>query len=92
MRVKFTSPFDYVTLRTKQGTPRATVAYKASDEPQTVKREHGEAAVKAGKAVEVDEPAKSDDDAVYDRVRDMIADGQTQTIATIVKSAKYKGK
>lgn len=57
MRVKFTAPFDYVTLRTKSGTPRATVAYGVSDEPQTVKREHGEAAVKAGKAVEVDEPA-----------------------------------
>jgi len=56
MRVKFTSPFDYVTLRTKSGTPRATVAYQPG-EPITVKREHGEAAVKAGKAVEVDEVA-----------------------------------
>lgn len=61
MRVKFTSAFDYVTLRTKSGTPRATVAYGVSDEPQTVKREHGEAAIAAGKAVEVDEPAVRDD-------------------------------
>ena len=61
MRVKFTAPFDYVTLRTKSGTPRATIAYGASDEPQTVKREHGEAAVKAGKAIEVDEPATRDE-------------------------------
>ena len=58
MRVKFTAPFDYVTLRTKSGTPRATIAYGASDEPQTVKREHGEAAVEAGKATEVKEPHK----------------------------------
>lgn len=61
MRVKFTSPFDYVTLRTKSGTPRATISYKPGDEPITVKREHGEAAVLAGKAVEVQEPAVRDE-------------------------------
>lgn len=57
MRVKFTAPFDYVTLRSANGTARATVAYAVAGEPVTVKREHGEAAIAAGKAVEVDEPA-----------------------------------
>ena len=58
MRVRFLSPFDYVTLRTKQGTPRATVAYQPG-EPITVKREHGEAAVEAGVAVEITDGAVS---------------------------------
>lgn len=58
MRVIFTENFDYVTLRAVNGKPRAMVAYKADPEPQTVKREHGEAAVKAGAATEVKEPAK----------------------------------
>jgi len=63
MRVKFTAPFDYVTLRTRSGTPRATVAYQPG-EPITVKREHGEAAVAAGKAVEVDEVYNRGEDGV----------------------------
>lgn len=57
MRVRFTDCFDYVTLRSANGTPRATVAYRVGDEPITVPRAHGEAAVAAGKAVEIDEPA-----------------------------------
>lgn len=61
MRVKFTAPFDYVTLRTKSGTPRAMVAYSVTGEPQTVPHKHGEAAVAAGKAVEVEEPATRDE-------------------------------
>jgi hypothetical protein len=59
MRVRFLKPFDFVTLRSKTGTPRATLAYKPGDEPQTVPKEHGEAAVKGGYAEEVSEPAKS---------------------------------
>jgi hypothetical protein len=59
MRVRFTQPFDFVTLRSKTGTPRATVAYKPSDEPLTVPAAHGEAAVAAGVAEIVSEPAKS---------------------------------
>lgn len=58
MRVIFTENFDYVTLRATNGKPRAMVAYKADSEPQTVKRDHGEAAVKAGKATEIKEPAR----------------------------------
>ena len=58
MRVKFNSAFDHVTLRSKSGTPRATVAYQQGDEPITVPREHGDAAVAAGAAVEIKEPAK----------------------------------
>ncbi len=53
MRVRFLDRFDVVVLRSANGTPRATVAYRPGDEPQTVKREHGEAAVAAGKAIEV---------------------------------------
>lgn len=58
MRVIFSDDFDYVTLRTANGKPRAMVAYKASPEPVTVKNDHGEAAIKAGAATEVKEPAK----------------------------------
>ena len=58
MRVIFGADFDCVTLRTASGKPRITIAYKASTEPVTVKREHGEAAIKAGVATEVKEPAK----------------------------------
>lgn len=58
MRVIFKDNFDYVTLRAVNGKPRAMVAYKADSEPQTVKRDHGEAAIAAGKATEVKEPAK----------------------------------
>lgn len=76
MRVKFTAPFDYVTLRTRSGTPRATIAYGASDEPQTVKREHGEAAVLAGKAVEVDEPAVRADDEKPGRAKGGLVTGK----------------
>lgn len=61
MRVRFLSPFNYVIHRNKSGTPLQTASYSASDEPITVKRDHGEAAVLAGKAVEVDEPATVDD-------------------------------
>lgn len=52
MRVRFLDRFDYATLRSANGTPRATVAYRQGDEPITVPRAHGEAAVAAGKAVE----------------------------------------
>jgi hypothetical protein len=58
MRVRFLERFSYVTHRSVNGTPRASVAYPASREPVTVPRDHGEAAVKAGAAVEVKEPAK----------------------------------
>lgn len=58
MRVIFKDNFDYVTLRAANGKPRSMVAYKADTEPQTVKRDHGEAAIAAGKATEVKEPAK----------------------------------
>lgn len=63
MRVRFLDRFDYVTLRSANGTARATVAYRAGDEPITVPRAHGEAAVAAGKAVDVDEPAVRSDDS-----------------------------
>ena len=59
MRVKFTAPFNYVIHRSKSGTPLQTAAYSASDEPITVKRDHGEAAVAAGVAVEVTDGAVS---------------------------------
>ena len=58
MRVIIKKPFDYVTKRNSSGSPLATVAYKPNAEPLTVKREHGEAMVKAGAATEVKEPAK----------------------------------
>lgn len=48
MRVRFTKDFDY----TPTGERRVTIAYKAGHE-LTVKREAGEAAVAAGRAVEV---------------------------------------
>ena len=67
MRVKFLDRFDYVTLRSANGTPRATVAYTPTDEPMTVPRAHGDAAVAAGKAVEVDEPAARE--AIVKQVR-----------------------
>jgi hypothetical protein len=52
MRVEFTRDYDY----TPSAARRSTVAYKAGD-VATVKRECGEAAVKAGAAHEV-APAK----------------------------------
>lgn len=58
MRVIIKKPFDYVTKRNTSGSPLATVAYKPNAEPLTVKREHGEAMVRAGAATEVKEPAK----------------------------------
>lgn len=58
MRIIIKKPFDYVTKRNTSGSPLATVAYKPNAEPLTVKREHGEAMVKAGAATEVKEPAK----------------------------------
>lgn len=59
MRVIFTDNFDYVTTRAKNGTPMASVAYKAGPEPQTVKKEHGEAAIEAGKAKEVKDAVRT---------------------------------
>ncbi len=56
MRVRFTEPYDY----TPSADRRVTYAYAAGAE-ETVKRECGEAAVKAGKAVEVDPPARRDE-------------------------------
>lgn len=58
MRVIIKKPFDYVTKRNTSGSPLATVAYKPNPDPLTVKREHGEAMVRAGAATEVKEPAK----------------------------------
>lgn len=60
MRVIFHEPFDFVTLRAKNGRPRAMVAYQPGPDALTVKREHGEAAVAAGKAKEVKETVKRD--------------------------------
>jgi len=59
MRIKFNDKFDYVIHRSKSGTPLQTAAYSASDEPITVKREHGEAAVAAGVATEIADGAVS---------------------------------
>lgn len=53
MRVRFTEPYDY----TPSAARRVTYAYAAGAE-ETVKRECGEAAVKAGKAVEIDAPPR----------------------------------
>lgn len=61
MRVIFTDRFDFVTLRAKNGKPRAMVAYKPGADAVTVKREHGEAAVADGVATEVKEPHKRDE-------------------------------
>lgn len=58
MRVIIKKPFDYVMKRNSSGSPLATVAYKPNLEPLTVKREHGEAMVRAGAATEVKSPAK----------------------------------
>ena len=58
MRVIFHEPFDFVTLRAKNGKVRSMMAYKPGPDALTVKREHGEAAVAAGKAKEVKEPVK----------------------------------
>lgn len=55
MRVRFTHDYDY----TPSGERRVTIAYKAGQE-LTVKREAGEAAVAAGKAVEI-APEQADD-------------------------------
>lgn len=53
MRVIFHTDYDYVTLRAKNGKPRAMVAYKAGPDELTVKRDHGEAAIRDGAATEV---------------------------------------
>lgn len=58
MRVTITKPHDIVTARNAAGTPTACVAYTPTNEPITVKREHGEELVAAGAAVEIAEPAK----------------------------------
>ena len=71
MRVKFTAPFDYVTLRSRSGTPRASVAYQPGE--LTVPRAHGEAAVAGGYAVEVDAPNR--DEARADIVKRVLARG-----------------
>ena len=76
MRVKFTDRFDFVIHRSKTGTPLQTAAYKASDEPVTVKREHGEAAVAAGVAVEVDEVAVRDGKPRGGAVKAVYGDGE----------------
>lgn len=55
MRVRFLKDFDYSPL----DDLRITVAYRAGEEPLTVKREAGLAAVAAGRAEEVAEPATS---------------------------------
>lgn len=57
MRVRFSHDFDY----TPSGEPRVTIAYLAGME-ETVKREAGEAAVAAGKAVEIAHPLDHDGD------------------------------
>lgn len=58
MRVIFHANYDYTFLRTKCGSPRATVAYKAGPDALTIPRAHGEAAVRDGVATEVKEPHK----------------------------------
>lgn len=59
MRVRFTDDYDYVP----SGHPRVLIAYRKGMD-LTVKREAGEAAVAAGKAVEIKAPRrKADDDA-----------------------------
>ena len=70
MRVRFLDRFDFVTLRSANGTPRATVAYRVGEEPITVPRAHGEAAVSAGKAVEFDEPTVRE--AIVKQVRSRV--------------------
>jgi hypothetical protein len=55
MRVKFSKDYDY----TPSGERRVTIAYKAGMD-LTVKREAGEAAVKAGAAEEVKEVTRPD--------------------------------
>ena len=56
MRVRFTHDFDY------KPTDRSTIAYLAGME-ETVKRECGEQAIAAGKAVEVKPTGKPADGA-----------------------------
>lgn len=71
MRIKVTKDYDLHIVVSKSGTPRATVAFKASDEPITVKREWGEKLVADGAAVEVKETAKrpQNDPAVMNALR-----------------------
>lgn len=59
MKVRFVSDFDY----TPSLKPQVTYAYKASETPQTVKRECGEAAIAAGAAVLASLFDTSEDDA-----------------------------
>lgn len=58
MRVRFTDDFDY----TPADDHRILVEYRKGHE-LTVKREAGEAAVAAGKAVEVEAPVRKSEDA-----------------------------
>lgn len=64
MRVRFTKDFDYTPSQER----RVTIAYKAGHE-LTVKREAGEAAIAAGRAVEV-EPFNGADPAKFDHDKD----------------------
>lgn len=54
MRVRFLRPYDYHPSIVTRGVP--TIAYRAGWQG-TVKRECGEAAIKAGAAEEIVEPA-----------------------------------
>lgn len=58
MRVTITKPYDIVIKRNASGAPLSTVAYQPTNEPITVKRDHGEELVAAGAAVEVVERAR----------------------------------
>lgn len=51
MKVRFIADFDY----TPSGRRQVTIAYKASPATLTVKRECGEQAIAAGKAIEIKE-------------------------------------
>lgn len=57
-RVIFSEAFDYTPSEDR----RITVAFKASPEPQTVRREAADAAIAAGKATEVVDPLDHDGD------------------------------
>ena len=58
MRVRFTDEFDY----TPSADHRILIEYRKGHE-LTVRREAGEAAVAAGKAVEIKAPVRKSDDA-----------------------------
>jgi hypothetical protein len=58
MRVRFTGDFDWTPPQQRQ----VTLAFLAGEE-KTVKRDCGEAAIKAGKAEEVTPPGRDEADA-----------------------------